>query len=213
MRNATTTSSFRQSSSLLHLLLLTVILVSTSCSTGQQMVRELPPNPIEQGYILVPNVVLPEGKLRFDCGPEALTAVLNFYGDPISVEETTSAIYSAELRGTLSITLAPFARSRGFEAVVSRGTLQDIESNINAGIPTIIMVDVTSLPNGVISYFLPKGFHHFFLISGYNPSTQEVVCEYYEGKKHLIYYDNLKRAWEKDGFFMLTIRPGRNLRE
>lgn len=138
----------------------------------------------------------------FQCGPAALATVINYwYGKNksnkwLSVETIVGEIYSPSAKGVLGLDLEAYARKHGFNAIQSSGAIEEIKRNIDAKIPTIILVDY----GGV--------FHqqnHFMVAKGY---TQDgVVFNSGRRENHLIPNDILQRIWKKTDFWTLIIKP------
>ena len=74
----------------------------------------------------------------FSCGPTALQAVLAYYGTDIRMDELINMTNSTE-NGTLPDNIAQAARQLGFSTEIKENmTLEDLQNNINQGIPVII---------------------------------------------------------------------------
>lgn len=156
----------------------------------------LPPDAAAQGYRVVGRpLTLPRGRVSADCGPEALAAILRYWGRPADVDEITARIYRSDLEGTLSTALPPAARERGLSAELLPGSVGRIRQAIEEEVPPLIMVEIR-----------PKLFH-FFPVVGFNDRTGVIVCEDYEGAKVLISYEKLEAAWKPAGFYYLELRP------
>ncbi len=83
----------------------------------------------------VPDVRQPTNS---SCGPTSLQAVLAYYGTDTSLSKLINMTNSSE-NGTAPDNIAQAARDLGFSAEVKENmTLQDLQQNINQGIPTII---------------------------------------------------------------------------
>ena len=173
--------------------------------------------PIPAGApIALPNpdlasVVLPHGTAKGDCGPEALCAVMTFWGDDCPVKTASRALYNASLQGTVSMDLVPFARGRGFEAEFAEGTLDSLRRDTEAGRPVVVMVDVALLPFAHQKSSPISGWFHFFPVVGIDPQTGDVLCAHYEGARLAIKADAFDVAWKACGRFAVALRPGPEL--
>jgi predicted double-glycine peptidase len=186
---------------------LAVSVAAGGCSSPRKRVSVLPENYEKAGYLCVTGVHLPTGKVVFDCGPEAVVAVLNYFGDDVTVEQVAIKILSPDVLGTASVSLPPYIRGRGFEKKLAKGDLDLLRRNVKNGLPTIVMVNVRPLQDSLGALFTASEVNHFFVVTGYNDRTREVVCEGYDDSKCLIEYDAFNIAWEKCGFFALTVFP------
>ncbi len=93
------------------------------------------------------------------CGPASLAMVLNFLGDPASPDDIAAAIYRPGLRGTVSLDLALYPRTRGFFTRFFRGTAADVAAEIDAGRPLLVMIDYGF---GGVHVF------HYMVVTGYD---------------------------------------------
>jgi Tfp pilus assembly protein PilF len=139
--------------------------------------------------------ILPTGKVVYDCGPEALTCVLRYFGKQVDVDEITARIYDPQARATLSTQLAPMARQLGVAARYVDGTIGRIKQCVDRNEPPIIMVRVKD------------DLYHFCVVSGYSDRLEMVLCEEYGGAKRAIGYRELKQLWEPTNYFMLALAP------
>lgn len=93
------------------------------------------------------------------CGPSSLATVLNFLGDPASPEAIAAAIYRPGLRGTVSLDLALYPRTRGFSTRFFRGSAADVAAEIDAGRPLLVMIDYG---------FSGVHYFHYMVVTGYD---------------------------------------------
>jgi tetratricopeptide (TPR) repeat protein len=160
---------------------------------------EPPPPPDLREFTRVSGeLVLPTGKVTYDCGPEALTCVLRYYGKDVTVDQITAQIYNPDLGphgGTVSTQLAPLARQLGLAARLAAGTIGRLKARVDRGEPSIIMIRVRD------------DLHHFYVVGGYSDSKQMILCEEYSGLKRAIAYRELNELWEPAGFFLLEVSP------
>lgn len=202
-------------------LLLLAVLVCAGASCSPQLIYSLAPVDVKymrvidempagadlDQWVYVPGIELPKGPVIYDCGPETLTAVFQYWGQPMTIDEVAQETYVVKNKGTLSIDLMLFSRRKGFAAEIRKGTLLGIQKALLKGIPPLIMLDVATLPVYNMKVADPKSKYHFLVVTGYNDTTQEVMCELYEGQKVLIHYRFLRKAWDKTGNFLLLVAP------
>lgn len=181
-------------------LLPAALVLVVGCAGPWKQLPALPADASAQGYRIVSRPApLPHGHVQADCGPEALCAVLRYYGRPADVDEVTARLYRRELKGTLSIALAPMAREKGLAAELKYGNLNQLKHAVDSDAPSIIMVEVRQNPK----------FFHFFVVVGYNDAKLEVVCESYDGGKYLISYETLEASWRAADYFWLELREAK----
>lgn len=164
-------------------------------------------DPRAEGYFVLGGVALEPGAKPYDCGPEAITALLRAAGDlDLTVEQATTRLYDERRKGTLSVDLVPFVRERGYRPVlVPDANLAVLKDHLQARRPLLAMLDVATFPRPALEAYRPQGLHHFFIVTGFNDRKEEVVCEWYGGKKALIAYREFVPAWEKDGRFLMYV--------
>jgi predicted double-glycine peptidase len=134
---------------------------------------------------------------RFQCGPAALASVLNFHNDPVTVGEIADVVYrDGPVRGTLSLDLVLYARSRGFEAVWDTATLSDLFRQVEEGSPPIVMVD---------QGFSIAGRHHFLVVAGYDQNGLLV----HDGKSAYAHlpWSRFLNPWKRAGNWAMRVSP------
>ena len=155
-----------------------------------------PPPDVSEFKRVAGNPTLPTGKVTYDCGPEALTCVMRYLGQDVSVDEITARIYNPDLGpqgGTVSTQLAPMARQLGFAARYIDGTIGRLKRAVDRNEPPIIMVRI----NG--------NMHHFYVVTGYSDRKQMILCEEYKGNKVALTFEELNDLWSPTKYFMLEI--------
>ncbi len=168
-------------------------IAAAGCSSYGRRVAEVPAG--VDGYRLLSRAAhLPQGRVTADCGPEALCAVLSYFGKRADVNELTLRLYRPELEGTLSTVMAQAARERGLAAEYKYGHVSRLRQAVDEDRPTIIMVEVKAR------------VFHFFVISGYNLAKSEIVCEDYGGAKYLVGFEELEKGWTGSGRYLLELR-------
>jgi len=97
----------------------------------------------------------------FQCGPASLAGVLNFLGDPATPAEVAAAVFRPGLRGSVSLDLALYPRTRGLASRFFRGSAADLTAAVDAGRPLVLMLDQGLA--GVRAF-------HFVVLTGYRPA-------------------------------------------
>ncbi len=128
------------------------------------------------------------------CGPAAMASVLNYRGIDVSPEEIIKAIYSKGALGTLDFDMVLYAERRGLKADKYRGTLENLQQNIDLSNPLIALVDYG---------FLNYRRDHFMVVLGYdenhiyvNSGTEPFVA---------VSNDEFIRIWKRTNFWTLLI--------
>jgi ABC-type bacteriocin/lantibiotic exporter with double-glycine peptidase domain len=134
----------------------------------------------------------------YQCGPASLAGVLNFWGTAVSPEEIAEEIYSKSAKGTLTLDMILYAKKKGFNAGQYQGSYDDIQRNVESGVPLVVMVDYG---------FWVYQQNHYIIVFGYNENGVIV----HSGKKphQLIPLKEFLRSWGKTNFWTLRITPER----
>jgi ABC-type bacteriocin/lantibiotic exporter with double-glycine peptidase domain len=128
------------------------------------------------------------------CGPASLSSVLSHYGDPLDQKTIGKAVYSPKLQGALITDLENFARGRGFQAKIGRGSRDQIQKFLLAGKPVIVLVD---LGFWVISK------PHYLVVYGYN--EQGFLAHNGFEADQLYLFETFEGIWEKAGKSFLVV--------
>jgi len=132
----------------------------------------------------------------YQCGPDALAGVLNFW----KVEETPSDIakdiFSPSAQGTLTIDMIFYAQKKGLDALQYSGDIEDLKLKISLGYPLIVLVDYG---------FWVYRADHFMVVLGYNDDG--VIANSGKSEKIFIKTDAFLNLWKKTNFWTLWIKP------
>jgi ABC-type bacteriocin/lantibiotic exporter with double-glycine peptidase domain len=184
--------SIREVEYFLGLLCLCMLLLFNGCATTERVSGE------RLTVVEVP--FFPQE--TFQCGPAALATVINYwYGKTgaiktLTPEAISAEIYSPSARGVLGIDLEVYARKQSFEAQQLAGTIDQLKSSLDKGIPPLVLVDY-----GFSSYQR----NHFMVVKGYSAGALLVNS----GRKESVRIANedLLKVWRKTGYWMLLIKP------
>ncbi|MGZ5474254.1 MAG: cysteine peptidase family C39 domain-containing protein, partial [Thermoanaerobaculia bacterium] len=93
---------------------------------------------------MIENVPMQKWDIK-SCGAGALSAVLQHYGDPVSMAEWDASLPKTR-GGVMSIDLVLAARERGFDANLVTGDAGLVDAELRAGRPVILMLQVIQAP-------------------------------------------------------------------
>jgi hypothetical protein len=130
------------------------------------------------------------------CGPATLASVLSYWGvrtDPVALKEE---IYLPRLKGTLPLDLLLTAQSRGLEAEIYEGSLDDLKSKLAAGRPLVALLDLGFA-------IFPQG--HYVVVTGYDDQRQGVYAHSSLEKDVFIPYERFLRSWDRTGRWTLLL--------
>ncbi len=164
---------------------------------AQRLIRLGPPAP---DFAQIPNLTsLPQGDERYDCGPEAVAAVLAYQGKPVAVKQISTQLFNPVLKGTIVAKIPDFLRDVGFEPAIRNGSLAHLRSAVDDRRPVIVMVR-----------FQERALH-FFVVVGYDDKRRMIAFLYYPGKAGPMWaycrYQDFEGLWEGTDNFMLEIFP------
>lgn len=179
-------------------LLFAVLVLLTACSGGMgRRIEGLPSDSSARGYIVRgETLTLRKGRLPLYCGPEALCAVMEFWGESADVEQIARAVYDSGRGGTLPSVLLLHAQKLGFSAEAKRGSIGAIKNQIDKGILPIIEVRIR------------EGLFHYFVVVGYSDREETVICLDYDGSRRLIGYSELEEHWAPTNHEMILVGLG-----
>ena len=131
---------------------------------------------------------------EYQCGPASLAAVMNYWRISVSQQEIKEEIFSQTARGSLNIDLMLYAQRKGLIARQYSGSLDDLITNINKGIPLIVLVDYGFS-------FVQR--NHFMVVVGY--STKGIIAHSGKTRELFISEDDFLRRWEKTDYWTLLL--------
>ncbi|MEG6548881.1 cysteine peptidase family C39 domain-containing protein [Desulfocurvibacter africanus] len=132
-----------------------------------------------------------------ECGPASLAGVLNFHGDPATPEEIAADVLRTNLRGSLTLDLALWPRSRGFTTRWYAGSVRDILDKTGQGLPLLVMLD---------QGFGPVSANHFVVLLGHAPDAI-IINDGARGPGVRMDWSRFLSQWERAGFWTLLVEP------
>ncbi|MCC6542916.1 MAG: C39 family peptidase [Nitrospirae bacterium] len=150
--------------------------------------------PLSSSYI--PDVPFYPGE-DYQCGPSVLAGVLNYRGYDIKPEDISKEIYLKNIRGTLNIDMAAFAR-RFDDADVRefQGNITFLKENLSMNNPLIVFVDL-----GI--WNIRKG--HYMLVVGHDDTAGGFIVYSGAEKDKVISYKDFMRIWKRGSYWALRI--------
>lgn len=130
------------------------------------------------------------------CGVVALTMILNYWNDPVEQNELIERVYLPSLKGTLSVDLVEYAKTRGFNAELYFGNLQDIKDKIRLGYPLIAILSNKTNSVG-----------HYIVLVGYNDKNQSVLVHKEKSPYEEISYEKFLALWKNTDNLTVFISP------
>jgi ABC-type bacteriocin/lantibiotic exporter with double-glycine peptidase domain len=120
-----------------------------------------------------------------DCGPAALTSVLAFHGQNLTLDEVTGKVFTPGLERTLLPDMENYARSLGLATRSGRGDADLIRQSVSGGNPVILMLEVGGR-------FYSQG--HYVVVYGHDP--QGFLMHVGTGAGRYLSEQELLERWE-----------------
>jgi len=173
---------------------LALLFLTTSCVYWTPMSRRPSPS-----ATIIPNVPMQKWDIT-SCGAGALSAVLQHYGDPTTLDEWQAALPKTR-GGVMSIDLVLAARERGFDAHLVTGDRSLVEAELRDGHPVILMLQVIQAPGKSYDFF------HYIVIDGYDATQNIVRTQFGDGKARWATMTRIEPAWKPTKHAAILIRP------
>lgn len=175
------------------LIQLVFICLASSCAQKESVQA---PHSSNRGTIVIESIPFVKQKDKF-CGPASMASVMQFYGQNIDQDEIAQEIYIPELNGALISDMENFAIDNGYGTQTTNGSIKLLKSQIDNGLPVILLVD-----KGKWKVSSP----HYYVAYGYSQENKTVLVHtgYKSGQE--IGFDTLDSEWEKMNRLMLVIQ-------
>jgi len=122
------------------------------------------------------------------CGPSTLAEMLSYCGIPANPAELRQEMYVSKLHGTLPMDLFLTAQNHGLKAQMVHGDAALLQSELNAGRPVLILLN--------LGYeILPVD--HFIVITGFDTERQGFYAHSGEKANQFFPMKKLAREWGK----------------
>ena len=135
-------------------------------------------------------------QLDYQCGPASLAGVLNYYGKRITPEQVAQAIFRENIRGTVTLDMALYARDQGLSARWFNGSAAEIVEAIDSGSPLIVMVDYG---------FSVVSQNHYMVVVGYD--QKGIVANSGTSRETHVSWSDFLPTWERAKRWTLRIEP------
>lgn len=136
------------------------------------------------------------------CGAGSLSAVLGYYGEPVTLEELDTVLPKGRNQGVVTLDLVLEARRRGYEARMVEGTPELVTRELLEGRPVILMLEVFD------SLGKRRDLFHYIVVEGVEPSKGVVRVQLGDGRSRWTTFERLDHAWRATKRTALLIAPG-----
>ncbi len=179
------------------LLLMILFGVITGCTTStlQSVVAGITSGQDSKAHLIKGVPVLVQGDKL--CGPAALAAVMNYYGNPVTQQQVASSVFTKKAQGTFTLDMLLYVKAaKGLLATHYSGDLNDIRRRVRDGNPLILF-----LKTGLRRF--PKG--HYVVVTGFSDTYKVVIMHDGGSKPVIMSYDTLLASWRKTAYSTLLV--------
>jgi Tfp pilus assembly protein PilF len=148
---------------------------------------------------VIPDVPMQKWDIK-SCGAGSLSAVLQHYGDPTSMDEWQEKLPKTR-GGVMSIDLVLAAREKGFDARLATGDASLVEAEVRDGHPVILMLKVIQAPGKGYDFF------HYVVLDGHDPVKNLFRVQFGDGKARWAPIERLAPAWKSTQYATILIHP------
>ena len=176
--------------------LLPALLVSLAgCASIPEQVRELPHDGVRVELADTPF----HPQSRYQCGPAALTTVLQASGADVELDDIVAKVYIPGRQGSLQLEMLAATRTSGRLPYRIDGTLSALFAELEAGRPVVILQNL-----GVAS--IPRW--HYAVVIGIDGDRERIILRSGQERRRETPIDVFLRTWSRGDFWgLVTLRP------
>jgi tetratricopeptide (TPR) repeat protein len=174
-----------------------LLLSLAACATPPQsrMLRDVPPAiPVSTELVEVP--FYPQRD--YQCGPAALSTVINYYQPQTTPDELLSLVYIPQLKGSLQAEMLAALRQFRMLGVEQDGRLESILREVAAGHPVLVLQNL-----GLDGY----PFWHYAVVIGYDLETQTIILRSGEIERLERPFAVFERTWARSQYWSVAAVP------
>lgn len=134
----------------------------------------------------------------YQCGPAALSTMLNARDIPATPEELVDRVYLPERGGTLKVEMVSAARERGLLSYPLKGRLDALIREINAGNPVLVM------QNLALDWW-PQW--HYAVVIGYDRKASEIILHTDTRRAHAEPMRPFMNSWKRADYWARVMVP------
>ena len=156
----------------------------------------------QPGWVRLDEVELVRQKGIKDCGSAALSTVLEYLeprGHGLDRQSIESTLREKPGEGLTAGQLRDYAKARGFDAFVIKGSLDDLQHEIDAGRPVIVGVHKPLSNKEVLA--------HYEVVVGYHSDRGDVLTLDPSRGLRRFDRDGFLAEWESAGMVTLVVMP------
>ncbi len=174
-----------------------LLFVLGGCAGIPDAVRELPPTAGNVELVTVP--FHPQD--RFQCGPAALTTVLEASGAEVALGDITRKVYLPGRKGSLQLEMVAATRTSGRVPYLVDGSLSALAAELHAGRPVVVLQNL-----GIAA--IPRW--HYAVVVGIDVDNDAVILRSGTERRRETPTGVFLRTWSRSGFWgLVALVPGR----
>jgi hypothetical protein len=148
---------------------------------------------------VIPNVPMQKWGIE-SCGAGSLSTVLQHYGDTTSMASWDATLPKTR-GGVMTVDMLIAARQKGFDAQLLTGDAGPVSSELRAGRPVILMLQVVDYPGKHYDFF------HYIVADGIDDEHHLIRTQWGDRKPRWVTFDKLEQPWSGGGHAAIFIRP------
>ncbi len=132
------------------------------------------------------------------CGPASLAMVLQHAGKNIAPDQLKPLLYLPEKQGSLQAEMLATARRFGTLAYVLKPELQDVLTEVAAGNPVLVLLNL-----GLDWYPV----WHYAVVIGYDVRSEEMILRSGTDRRQLLPFFTFENTWARSGHWAVVVLP------
>jgi tetratricopeptide (TPR) repeat protein len=132
------------------------------------------------------------------CGPAALATVLGASGVDATPEQLAPLVYIPGRRGSLQVEMLAAARSQGRIAYVLEPAFSQVQAELAAGNPVLVLQDLGAL--GIRRW-------HFAVVIGHDIDRDLVILRSGTRRRQILRGSDFRRTWQAGGNWAAVVTP------
>ncbi len=173
-----------------------LLILLAGCAGLPEAVRELPPAAGAVELVDVPFYA----QDRYQCGPAALTTVLEAGGADVSLQDITRKVFIPGRKGSLQLEMLAATRTSGRLPYLIDGTLSALHAELRAGRPVVVLQNL-----GVAA--VPRW--HYAVVVGIDIADESIILRSGTERRRITPIRLFLRTWARGDFWGVTaLRPG-----
>lgn len=177
-------------------LLPALLVLLAGCAGIPESVRELPAEVVRVELSDTPF----HPQSQFQCGPAALTTVLQASGADVNLDDISAKVYLPGREGSLQVEMLAATRTSGRLPYPVDGTLTALVAELDAGRPVVVL---QNLGIAAISRW------HYAVVIGVDSERDRVILRSGQDRRREARLGVFLRTWSRSDFWgIVTLRPG-----